>query len=108
MATRQPEQRPLLLPQWGQIMAGPLKGWRYSFLQCIRVERNDESKTAVCCFDLRCTPPNWPFPKDVRFDPFVDDLSVVPGPRAKQLDLRALMDLAMERGYARAAFEYRK
>lgn len=97
MGKRQPETMSGQLPQWGLIAAGPLKGWRFSFLQMVRVKGSVH-------IDLRCTPPNWPFPTDVRFDPDRNELALLPGPRARLLDLAPMVKVAMEHGYVRAAF----
>lgn len=102
MATkRKPKVSPKTIPQWGDITAGPLTGWRFSFVQFVRVPRRNGD--AACCLDLRCTPPNWPFPVDVRFDPARDDYRLKAGPRARQLNVPELQNLALDGGYARAA-----
>jgi hypothetical protein len=98
MDKRQSQQPGGSIPQWGAFARGPLKGWRFSFLQLVKVQQGRVH------IDLRCTPPNWPFPTDVRFDPDRDELALLPGPRARLLDLAPMVKLALEHGYVRAAF----
>lgn len=90
------------IPQWGAIASGPLKGWRFAFLQLVKVRQGVH-------IDLRCTQPNWPFPTDVRFNQQQQkDLVLLAGPRARLLEMAPMVKLALEHGYVRAAFEDRK
>jgi hypothetical protein len=89
-----------VLPTHGVITAGPLTGWRYAFIQFIRIE-ND------IAMDMRCTRPNWPFPKTVRFRFSKHQISVraVSGERAKRLDANALLLRCMQDGIAKSPID---
>lgn len=101
MSNRQPS---LSFPVWGVIGAGQLRGWRFSFLQFVAVQQGSQMRIYL---DLRCTPPNWPFPQDVRFDPDHDELVLLPGPRARHLSYEQLVGAALKYGVARVPFEDR-
>lgn len=91
-----------VLPVHGVLEAGPLKGWRYAFLQFTVIGTD-------LAMDMRCSCPGWPFPKDVRFF-FRRDLirvRAVPGERAKRLDANALIEQAIQNGVAKAPYEFR-
>lgn len=96
----QVEQRNGDLPSFGLITKGPLTGWRYAFLQFIRIDD-------TVAMDLRCTEPNWPFPVTVRFrfDQHDVHLQAAPGERAKRLDSNALIQRCLVDGVARSPFE---
>jgi hypothetical protein len=88
------------LPVHGVITAGPLKGWRYAFLQFICIDYQ-------LFMDMRCAEPCWPFPTTVRFL-FGRDLievEAVPGERAKRLDANALIERCLVDGVALSPFE---
>lgn len=104
MSARRPRMQSHAFPVWGVIVAGPLAGWRYSLIQFVRVHCGAGVRVNV---DLRCTPPNWPFPTDVRFDLDRDALQLLPGPRARRLEYEQLVKTALEHGYAKPPFEDR-
>lgn len=85
------------IPLWGTVVAGPLEGWAYSFLQFVW-----EPGEKAPSLDLRCTPPNWPFPMDVRFSMAHDRFQLQGAPRCRRLDADELMKTALEHGFARA------
>ena len=89
-----------VLPVHGVITFGPLRGWRYAFLQFIRIEN-------TVAMDARCTEPCWPFPITVRFRLDKDPIYVeaVAGERAKRLDANALIQRCLADGVARSPFE---
>lgn len=88
------------LPSTGVITAGPLKGWRYAFLQFICIDYQ-------LYVDMRCTRPNWPFPTDVRFQFNKHEIRVrsVSGQRAKRLDANALIARCLADGIAKTPTE---
>lgn len=88
------------LPVHGVITLGPLCGWRYAFLQFIRIDD-------TVALDARCTEPNWPFPKTVRFRLGKDRIYVeaVSGERAKRLDANALIERCLQDGVSPSPFE---
>lgn len=106
MAKRQPRAQHRYIPVWGDIVAGPLTGWRYALIQLVKVQQGSSARVHI---DLRCTPPNWPFPLAhyVRFDMNRDSFQLQGGPRARRLDFDELSRLAMERGFARVPYEDR-
>ena len=89
-----------VLPTHGVITAGPLKGWRYAFLQFICIDYQ-------LFMDMRCTEPGWPFPTTVRFRWAEDQIAVkaVPGERAKRLDANALIERCFIDGIAKSPIE---
>lgn len=91
-AKREPNSH---MPQCGVFEKGVLKGWRFAFLRFIRIKGS-------LFVDLRCTPPDWPFPQTVRFSMERDRfaLRAVSGERAQRLDAVKLMADAMEHGAA--------
>jgi hypothetical protein len=93
MARREPKNQHM--PQFGEFIAGPFTGWRFAFLRFVHVD-------GELYLDLRCTPPAWPFPQDVRFSMTKDrfTLRAVPGERAPRLDALMLMAIATRNGYA--------
>ena len=88
------------LPVHGIFTAGLLTGWRYAFLQFIRVDD-------TIAMDVRATAPNWPFPKTVRFRLDKHHIRVKPisGARAKNLDANALIERCLVDGIAKSPFE---
>lgn len=100
MPQRKPRGQDRYIPVWGTVISGPLEGWSYSFLQFVREGRE-------LLLELRCTPPNWPFPMDVSFSMKHDRFHLAPGPHARRLDAQDLMKTAMELGFARAPFNDR-
>lgn len=88
------------LPVHGVITAGPLKGWRYAFLQFICIDYQ-------LFMDMRCTEPCWPFPITVRFGFAVDEIEVkaVSGERAKRLDANALIERCLQDGVSPSPFQ---
>lgn len=88
------------LPVHGLITTGPLTGWRYAFLQFIRIEN-------TVAMDARCTEPGWPFPTTVRFrfDKHHIQVQAVAGERAKRLDANALIERCLQDGIAKSPFE---
>jgi len=89
-----------VLPTHGVITAGPLTGWRYAFLQFIRIEN-------TIAMDLRCNRPNWPFPTTVRFrfDKHHVSVKAVSGERAPRLDANALIQKCLQDGIAKSPIE---
>lgn len=53
--------RPVFMPSLGNFTGGRLDGWRYLFR---RFELDDEGMVMVAV----CTPPNWPFPRELAVD----------------------------------------
>lgn len=88
------------MPQCGVIAKGPLVGWRFAFLRFICIK-------GALFMDLRCTPPDWPFPQTVRFSMAKDrfELRAVPGERAQRLDAVQLMADAQEHGVSYSPFK---
>lgn len=81
-------QRKLVIPQFGTIVGGLLAGWNYSFLR-YEVTQN------VLFIYLFCTPPMWPFGKEVAFKR--GDLHQLKGgPGAKRMDGHLLIEDAKE------------
>lgn len=89
-----------VLPAFGLITEGLLKGWRYAFIQFIRIDN-------TIAMDLRVTPPNWPFPKEVRLrlDKHRIHLQAVSGERAPRLDANALIERCLADGIAKSPTE---
>lgn len=88
------------LPVHGVITDGLLAGWRYAFLQFIRIDN-------TVAMDVRCTEPYWPFPQTVRFrfDRHYIQVKAVAGERAKRLDANALIERCIQDGIAKSPFE---
>lgn len=83
-----PREKALFLPQAGRIKGGRLDGWHYHLLH-FRAQPRGLHLVA------RCTPPAWPFPRDIELDGthFVSLRHVV-GSRAKRVDATSLIDQA--------------
>lgn len=77
------------LPAFGVIKGGRLDRWRFHVLHFVATPR---SLRLLC----RCTPPAWPFPKDLPLC-FLDfgQLRRIPGSRAKTLDASAMIRSAI-------------
>jgi hypothetical protein len=101
-AKRHPLRGREQMPLFGEISKGPLRGWRFAFIRFVCV-RDD------IYLDLRCTPPQWPFPypQPVRFHLTRDSftLRAVPGERAPRLDAAKLLAEAMEKGASKPPLE---
>lgn len=80
-----------VLSQTGVIVGGHLHGWTYSFIRFVVIDGG-------LFLDVRCTPPNWPFPTDVRMDVLqhFTRLKVLRGQRATRVNANALIEAAYE------------
>lgn len=78
----------ITVPAAGRIKGGRLDGWRFHFL-CFRVRGMALEVVA------RCTPPAWPFPRDIGMDhTHFGTLRPVVGDRAKRLPAEPLITTA--------------
>jgi hypothetical protein len=100
MAKREPQAQNAHMPQFGVIERGPLAGWRFAFLRFLQID-------GALYLDLRCTPPDWPFPQTVRFSMKKDrfTLRAVEGERARRHDALALIAQAIEHGASYSPLE---
>lgn len=86
-----------VLAQTGVIVGGHLHGWTYGFTQFVVIDGD-------LFMDARCSPPNWPFPFDVRMNvvQHFSQLKVIRGQRAARLNANALITAAYETHIAAA------
>jgi len=67
------------IPSWGLVKGGLLNGWHFHFLNFSAAQ---DSLTILA----RCTPPAWPFPRDIYLSEIhFGSLRAVVGQRAKKM-----------------------
>lgn len=82
--------RQRLVPQYGVIEGGLLSGWSFAYQRLVILK-------GKVFLDLRCTAPNWTFPKLVRVG-MADYLELRnPGMTAPTFEIEQLIDAASER-----------
>lgn len=90
MGTRTAPQRPRLIAESGMVKGGKLNGWRYHLLHF-------GAGVGELVLLARCTPPNWPFPRDIWLDhTHFGTLRPIVGDRAKRLEVTRLVRQAFE------------
>lgn len=82
--------RARLIPEMGKVKGGRLDGWRYRLLHVVVAP----GELLVLA---RCTPPAWPFPRDIYMDhTHFASLRPVTGDRAKRIPQAELLRRAFE------------
>lgn len=88
------------IPERGLLKGGIYDGWHYTLLAV--VDLREEFQVVM---DMRVSDPHWPFPRDVRLEPWVDFNSMVPDSsaprreRAELLDWNELLATAVQTAY---------
>jgi hypothetical protein len=79
------KERVRQIPSWGLVKGGLLNGWHFHFLN---FAANQQSLTILA----RCTPPAWPFPRDIYLSEIhFSQLRAVVGERAKKMAVDPLI-----------------